>query len=925
MIRKLHSALLVAFFGYCVFSSLAIGRAQTVEADVGSHTISGRIVDLEGKGLAGVLVRLELYDQAPRTAEPMSLGGEPPPVTLEAALVKASERFESQRGRTYEAQTDATGTYSIESLPDARYSLNAYKRDYWIKTPVGGWSGLEGRVPDLVARPVIPVRIRVLMPDGSDADEAVLVFGDGRLPSIRIAPIAWSPTEPVVRIPVGYWPLTMVHGPFELSGRIKKDTADYASETRFVQIAEEAIVEPLVFQLEHNYGVRGRVSLDENRDTFWRGSVFLLALAPDAAVNPALLKELGKRVNANPTTEFAFTDLKPGRYALAVARSHDGPIEAHAVVEVTHGFATYDLELPPLPPENFLAVRVRGPDGASLEGATFALEHKKSRGSSSARLNPIRRESEVTYLQIPVNLRGSYYSEAVVPDEFILCVEHENFGATFTELVGGQRELEVNFAEAAFLNVSLAGFEASQFKDRLTFKTAMIGAEGNLNYLRLQGAWGYEALSQSALGAHAPGAYRLQLWLEPEKKSRRGSKLLGDIELKLKPGANDIEFVLPELCDLAVRVSSELRGSLELKRVGVGPGKKVLPRFQEKIGSNRSGFAPFEDVPVGDYVLTASLKTGRTTFLITREIELKSGAIDFVLSTPELCNFAVVVRAGITGQINLERAGDDLQDVEVRYYQTYASIGEDGRALFKDVPVGTYEVSTSIEGAFGSVEASIPNLVVLPKLKAVPLELPELHDLRVVIENNPFGSMGIMPHSLNLWPAGQVQVAGVSPARGSINGQGRVHFERVPAGDYVLLLNSAYGLSLSGYGSPERLYKNRIPVTIPTEEVSVDWDTLAELTKPALVDFSVEVLNAPTGLKLTMQAIPLTRVLGFPPIDPPQIESLTPTEVDADGRVHFQIMSVTPYHLILAPSEGPAKTIGVSASPLEVTLDWSNL
>lgn len=771
MTRNSLSAAFVALLVCVVISALACRLVPTVERAVGSHVISGRVVDTNGEGLAGVAVHIQLYDPTSRMADPMSLGGEPPSVDLEAALAKASDRFQSKSARAYQARTDATGTYRIEGLPDARYDLAAYKRDYWIKSPVGGWTGLGGRVPDLVARPVIPVRIRVLMPDGSDADEAALVFGDGRVPSIRIAPIAWSPTEPVLRIPVGYWPLTMVHGPFELSGRIKKDTAGYASQTRFVQIAEEAMEEPLVFQLEHNYGVRGRVSLDENRDTFWRGGVYLLALAPDAAVNPASLKELGRRVGANPTTEFVFTDLKPGRYALGIARSHDGPIETHAVVEVTHGFATHDLKLPPLGPEKFLAVRVRGPDGASLEGATFALEHKKSRGSSSARLNPIRRESEVTYLQIPVNLRGSYYSEAVVPDEFILCVEHENFGATFTKLVGGQRELEVNFAAPAFLNVSLAGFEESRFKDRLTLKTAMIGAEGNLNYLRLQGAWGYEAVAQSALGAHAPSAYRLQLWLAPEKKSRRASKLLGEAEVKLEPGPNEIEFVLPELCDLAVRVSSAFHGSLELARVGVDPSKNVLPRFQGKIGSNRSGFAPFEDVPAGDYVLTASLKTGRTTFLITREIGLKSGALDFVLSTPELCDFAVVVKAGIEGQVSLERLSDSPQGVELRSYQTYASISDDGRALFVDVPVGTYEVSTSTEGAFGSVVASIPNLEVHPQLAEVPLELPELHDLRVVIENNPFGSMGIMPRSLNLWPAGQVQVAGVSSARGPSTGK----------------------------------------------------------------------------------------------------------------------------------------------------------
>lgn len=433
----------------------------------------------------------------------------------------------------------------------------------------------------------------------------------------------WTPAEPELRLVEGSYEVYALANLIE-NGGFGELTGELRSEPQQLVLAPGSPIPRLELELAGRTGVRGRVTFAKDGITGGRAGILLLGLARDEPLDPERLATSRKVLWLRGDDEYAFLDLDPGRYALGVVRTDGAPTCAAREIEIAGGIVRCDFEVPPLDLSQFLTVRLRGTAGDAIEGRSFQFMHRQDGSSRGSGVLPMRGEDGCYVLAIPSESLAAYFG-GTEGHAFELSVETKAYGSRTFVLAPGQTELDASFAPPATLDAVVAGIASPEDARRLRLTlTRMPVGESRLSSrsdeveVRADGTAHFDE--------HEAGNYELGLEILPPGEadwSRRVTLLFQPVELAA--GSNAARVTIPVLYSLAVRWTGSQRAErLSLFPTGVELNDWILRRETRWANPDENGFARFEDVPAGTYVLSG--RTGASG-AIEKRIEVPCGEV----------------------------------------------------------------------------------------------------------------------------------------------------------------------------------------------------------------------------------------------------------------------------------------------------------
>jgi len=559
----------------------AIEALPPPEVPTGDGVIAGRVLTDDGAPLAGVRVAA-----TPAMPEEMQAAArrdrrESPDLPTSVRDFVRRMRWSGLARR--EAVTDAEGTYRIEGLVQIGHSVQAGLEGWKIR-PTGRdpWAVQPGAEVDFQATRRCAVRIQVYLPNGTQPEQAMLSFQAGSSGTNR----EWRRAEPDVEVDPGSWSVSALIGD--------------ALRSPSVEVTVEAGGTPPEVRLDlaARLGVKGRVTFEDDQRT--SGARVRLARIPQGRdADPALLTT-GARDESLHSFEdgplsFSFLDLAPGRYLVGVSRAWQGLVVAWKEVEVSDSVVEVELEIPALEREEYVILRVLGPDGESLPKVDVKTGFRSKNSSSSGGSVVLDRPDGVRWvlhhqanvdagaedarLWIGVSARGYGYRE----------VEYEP---------GTAPSLEVRFAAPAMLEVTITGLAGNRYEGRVT--AGLHGSPRTDGWGGSHGASEPDAQGRVTFGAVQPGPHVLVLSIRGDPF---GGSVIAEKEIELSSGANSVRIAMPELYEV---VLEGLTGTGWLSRRG-------NDGFHRTVASTQDGRAVVDALPAGTYTARAGQKQATFT------------------------------------------------------------------------------------------------------------------------------------------------------------------------------------------------------------------------------------------------------------------------------------------------------------------------
>jgi hypothetical protein len=463
-------------------------------APAGDGTITGLVVDADGKPLAGVLVRatpsggLDVADgDEPRRAR----GSPPPPVDVERAVRQLVTRLRQEDAARRETTTDAAGAFTLTGLGYPTYDVSAWLVGWkvertrgrsWEPTPVGGRC-------DFRATQIHALTASVLLPDGTPAQEATISWkptagGDGDSAS-------WKPGSPEIEIAPGTYEITASANPastgdsFKPPIRIRRsrrfrsadsddDETLWRSEPQTV-VVETGAAQTLTFQLKGRPGILVKVDYAAADHP---SAVRIAAMKLDGGASQDPSRLLGdEHVRARwltDSTEGAIAGLEPGTY-LVGATFRGGIVGPTAVVSVGGDVVVQELRVSATDLRDWVKVWVRGPDGAPVSDATIECGCDGEHGSGSGEIETSP-EADGSYRVAHYEHGGpdSYRSSSTSNDgpglgkrTYYVKATSKRYGTAGTTYDPAKdREITIEMTAPALVRVTISGFSASPDRDR---------------------------------------------------------------------------------------------------------------------------------------------------------------------------------------------------------------------------------------------------------------------------------------------------------------------------------------------------------------------------------------------------------------------------------------------------------------------------
>ncbi len=590
----------------------------------GTGRIWGRVVNADGAGLEGVVLRLSHRPNS-SSATPAASVGEPAPEldSLEDAVREAAERFQEARARRREVRTDAGGAYHFEGLGEGPWAVAAYLEGHQVQADTSSWSVVVGSEIDFTATRVVEVPVKVFEPTGALANEARFSCkAVGR--DDRAVSYGWTAAESFLRLTPGDYELTAYSG----DGRSVQD-ATRRSEPQEISVAADGSAAALRFDLTARLAIRGVVKAAKDGVNVDYFDVRLMPLSAQQEVDLELLANASQRDGARPGTEFAFTDLEPGRYVVGVRRSWNSPVAASEVVELGTESVRLSIELPPVDRSRHLTVLVHSPEGKVVDDVNFSVGVKTGRRNGSSGVQGLRDEDGAYLLSFErEDLRG-YFDEPESSSEYTLHVTHEGFGDREVALVRGQTDLSVVFSVPASLEVTVLGYEGSGYEGRLAVVANKKGTGTRTPMYFGQRRNGMSAEGVQTITGLEPGLYEVTLSARPKGSTRSfDTNELERVEFEVGAGENSLQMSIPVLYSVRVHWADGKEGATFSMRLRDSTNQFGFGGVQAQLDDQ--GFATFEDLRAGDYLLSTwggSVKQMRVT-VPSKEVEFTPMKID---------------------------------------------------------------------------------------------------------------------------------------------------------------------------------------------------------------------------------------------------------------------------------------------------------
>jgi hypothetical protein len=295
----------------------AITEASSPVVSAGNGVIFGQVLDLDGAPVAGVTVKASAIRTDDRVSS-RKADGPPQEETLEERLRKVVEDHYRAKAENAQAISESDGRYTISSLADGDYSLRAYLKGHEVRSSSGNSSRARaGDEVNFTATAFVPVPVTVFLPDGSQAREASIECQRKSGQRATSSSERWTSSDPMVLLTPGSYELRATMG--RAQDRTLGDD-ELASDPQSVQLVSHTSQEPLTFRLRGRPGVRGLVKFSPEEEVD-QVTVRLLQVPSGEEPDPKRLGSEGERAWVRPERpEFVFRDIKPGTYALGLAR-----------------------------------------------------------------------------------------------------------------------------------------------------------------------------------------------------------------------------------------------------------------------------------------------------------------------------------------------------------------------------------------------------------------------------------------------------------------------------------------------------------------------------------------------------------------------------------------------------------------------------
>jgi hypothetical protein len=306
-------------------------------------------------------------------------GQVPPAPTAEELIRKAVRSAKWVVATRLETRTDAEGAFRLGDLLDLDYHVMPFSRDHEFHSlgRSGGKARAGGGSVDYVASLLAAVSLAVVLPDGTEPDEAWVRWSDPDRGGGSVT--TWRKGQRTILINPGTWSLTAEVG------------SDTSSKPVSVTTGAEAGL--VTLRLEARSILRGTVRLDP-ADVAWK---MTWLMARRRAADPPT-----RALRANPqppSWDYRFEDVEPGEYEITVGLDDGAPVTT-TVVHVTAGAVTQDIVLPRLTATHVLEARVLGPGGEPVgrDDVSFTIFERETNNSARGAGARYTQRSDGTFL-----------------------------------------------------------------------------------------------------------------------------------------------------------------------------------------------------------------------------------------------------------------------------------------------------------------------------------------------------------------------------------------------------------------------------------------------------------------------------------------------------------------------------------------------
>jgi hypothetical protein len=590
-----------------------LARAAPLAAKVGgAKSIRGRIVDVDGRPLAGALVRAGRQPDAHRAPSSSRLGEAAPSESLEHTIRQAVDRFYARQSDLRETTSDGDGRYELAGLREGDWWMAAWHEGFDLNQRGAGSRDGDVQVHpdatvDFVATPVLAVPIAVVLPDGRPAPRAAIAV---KVPGSRESPRTepWTAQRPKLGLLPGTWELTATLGD-PVEGPAYPEY--FTSAPRTIEVAASGEPPLVTIPLKASSGIRGEVRFADAIADRRNICVKYLPLAPGAAPDLHALAKAeppGGRVQFERS--FFFKNVAPGRYVVGASRWGSAHLLAHAVVDVGDGVVEQDLDVAPLDPALALVVTVKDAKGAAVAEVEFTRDVRRENGSSSGGIEA-ERQADGTFLiglEDLADLEGTGGDAVNAADagawpegtRVVLTALSERFGRKLVDVTPAQRRIEIVFGSPARLIVTAPGARESGVEGRISF--ALVAQKDDDHESSPERGEEVAADGSQTLGPVDPGDYLIQMWVRSRGGDQWESSLVASQPITLVAGENRATVAIPALYSLTVEAPGEAGDGVQVARLDADGNSRSWTR-----GSlDANHHVVFEDLVAGEYLVESS-------------------------------------------------------------------------------------------------------------------------------------------------------------------------------------------------------------------------------------------------------------------------------------------------------------------------------
>jgi len=518
-----------------------------------------------------------------------------------------------------EVRSEADGSFTIPIRENAPHTLEARARGYSVQPLCAPQEAVfPGESVELVLCPLVAVPVDVRFSTDAQAPFAMIQCHRFAAPNMSelFFEEPWRAEDSVLYLGAGRWEIRAKHDRLD-GGDVE------VSEQCPLTLTDGVPHEPMRLSLRPMIGIRGSVRASGENTL----PALHLVLAAGSVADPQTpLIDTGRPqcyiAGETRSAAFEFLDLNPGLYTLHVYYDISNARATSLQIMVKDRLEVADLTIPSPAFASGRRVRVLGPDGAPMDGCSFAMRYSVQDSVDFEDVTASRRR------------RGEYFvSWSLIPEAKLLgfSIRSRDAGVMFLPAAEGDGMLEARFAPPALVRVRIP--KASQQYLRAQYQVWITDERlrERLGQADLIDHNGGEAL-EASIGPIQPGSYEVALWGSIQTKlSQRGENLrpLQRMSIDIASGENHLVLTPGQLYQLRVRVLSDSNvGAYEVGELRRNPEDGLSVEIDpEPVSENTY---EYERVPPGSYHYIVQSRYG----LLKRTVQIPGDGEQIVRLEP---------------------------------------------------------------------------------------------------------------------------------------------------------------------------------------------------------------------------------------------------------------------------------------------------